>query len=110
MLVHASGADREQLYPDIFRDVGTFDLEPQLVEVEKPLGDQKRDNHLAERGAFLLRHVEREGGTETVHHAVRDPRRDDVVAKPMAADRGGMSGPHRLGECGEQVRLQHLFA
>ena len=60
---------------------------------------------LAERGAFFFGQVERDARAEAVDEAVGDLGGDDFVAQPVGADRLGVRLAHRLGEGGEQLRL-----
>jgi len=96
------GGDREQLDTHGFGEVGFLHLHPQLVEVEQSLGDEERGDDLLERGAFLLRQVERGARAEPVDQPVGDLGADDLVAQAVGADRVGVGLAHRLGKGVEQ--------
>ena len=97
--------DREELDPHRFGKPGLLDLLPQLVEIEQALGDEECGNHLLERGAFLLGHVESDARAEAVDEPVCDLGGDDLVAQAVGADRVRMGLAHRLRERREQLRL-----
>ena len=85
-----------------------FDFAPQFAEVEQPLGNQERGDHLPQRRAFLVGEVERDARPEAVDEAVGDLGREDLVAQPVGADRLFVRLAHGLGKGVEQLRLHQL--
>ena len=107
MRADACRGDREELDAHCFRQVVLLNLDPELVEVEQPLGDEESGDDLLKRRAFLFGEVEGDAGAEPVDEAIRDLGGEDFVAQAVGTDRVGMGLAHRTREGVEQLRPDH---